>query len=640
MKPTGMAAEIAVAVPRISGGGVERSTGRLVVYAPESLRVNPTKSDGLREVPLAEALKGMESLVNRPSGPVPSAAGRFAFVFGEEPVSLTLKVERRKPHITVRQFLLAKIEAGVVKYEATFFYDILYSGVEALRIDIPDNLIDAIHNDTPGVRETVIDPPPKQLADGYVAWSLRGETGFGKGTSIVRLSWESKIDALAIGKSVEIPVARLAPAGVDRAWGQIALEKAETIDIHPVGADESELPAGLRPIDPQHDLMKGLQGLQAGNVARAFEFHDDWSLTIAATRYKLEEIKRTSIERAVVRMVATRSGQLSAQALYRVRSARQRLPVELPDNVEFDTDPVRINGKAVPLERGQQDEFFIPLGGRDAGSDEPFVLEIRYMLPEGGTRFEYPAFPSEPAVQKVYLCAFMPSEWALLGSLGAWTDELHWRWQDFFGFKPYPRRDDAGLISWVTAGVAVTGNPAETFQTDGRLYVYSTLRPLPPPDGALSLITLNENLLNLIVVSVLVVGGLLLLRANAAKRFFGIGALITLLVLMGVFFPTFSRQVIDGVLVSAIFVVLLTWAVMYMAWTRPRDPAVIARAEARQQARLAQLCAAIPQRVPAGPPPPSSEGDFERGAAADRPADSSENKADRPDHDEGGKQDD
>jgi len=53
------------------------------------------------------------------------------------------------------------------------------------------------------------------------------------------------------------------------------------------------------------------------NAARAFEFHDDWSIALQATRFQLEEVKRTSIERAVVRAVVTRGDQVSVQALIR-----------------------------------------------------------------------------------------------------------------------------------------------------------------------------------------------------------------------------------------------------------------------------------------------------------------------------------
>ena len=40
-------------------------------------------------------------------------------------------------------------------------------------------------------------------------------------------------------------------------------------------------------------------------AAAAFEFQGDWALAAAVTRYQLEEIKRTSIDRAVVRMVVS-----------------------------------------------------------------------------------------------------------------------------------------------------------------------------------------------------------------------------------------------------------------------------------------------------------------------------------------------
>ncbi len=93
---------------------------------------------------------------------------------------------------------------------------------------------------------------------------------------------------------------RLVPRDVDRAWGQIVLAKAETLDVQ-----ESGQPRGLRPIDPQQDLMAPVPG-----GARAFEFHDDWSLAVTVTRYELEEVKRTSIDRAVVRMVITPAGEI------------------------------------------------------------------------------------------------------------------------------------------------------------------------------------------------------------------------------------------------------------------------------------------------------------------------------------------
>ena len=89
-----------------------------------------------------------------------------------------------------------------------------------------------------------------------------------------------------------------------------------------------------------------MPGASVPDAAQAFEFQDDWSLTVAATRYQLEAVKHTSIERGLIRAVVTRGGQVAVQALYRMRSSGQRLAVTLPSGVEFDTEPLRIDGKA------------------------------------------------------------------------------------------------------------------------------------------------------------------------------------------------------------------------------------------------------------------------------------------------------
>jgi hypothetical protein len=606
LTPTGKAGTVPAPVPRPAPEGIERATGRMIVYAPESLRVNPTRTEGLRSISFAEALEGMSTARPTPPG---GARAVLAFAFAQGAAALDLAAERRRPQVTVRQLLAARIEAGVARYEATFYYDIRYSGVKALRIDLPADLAAEVRNDTPGVQEQTIEPPPADLPEGYVAWSLTGETEFA-GQAELRFSWERPIENLELGKSVELAIPRLRPAGVDRAWGQIVLAKSETIDVH-----ESGEPTGLRPIDPQHDLMPGAD---VPDAARAFEFHEDWTLSATATLYKLEEVKRTSIERAVLRMVVTRGELTPVQALYRMRSAQQRLELRLPADVRFDTEPLRINGQPVALERGDQDEYFVPLVGRSP--DEAFLLELRYTMPGDGSQLSHPEFPTDPAIQKVYVCAHLPEELALLGSRGPWTDELEWRPDESWFAVPIPRRSEAELVAWVSEGVSLAGSPLDSFPTDGRLYTFSTVQPPPLPQGALRLVTMNRKALLASAFAVVLVGGVLLLAAGAGTRVAAAGALVAALVLAGVFAPTFSLQVLNGVLVGALVLVALLWVAWYFAWTRPRDPAVIARRARRAAAAAAAPGASpfagaaaeatetgqagsAPQGTPSGPPP-------------------------------------
>jgi len=601
LAPTGRSVTMPLSIPRAAANTVERATGRLLVYSADSLRVNPGQMKGLRSVSFKEAFEGMAS--TREASPAIRPV--LAFTYAQGDVELSLSAERRKPQVTVRQLLLAQIEAGVTKYSATFTYDILYSGVTSLRIDLPADLAPDIRNNTQGIREKVIDPAPKDLEQGDVAWSFTGETEL-NGMVQVRLEWEKKAEELPVGKTIEMALPHLKPRLVDRAWGQIVWTKVETLDVH-----ESGDPKGVRPIDPQHDLMPGSS---VAGAARAFEFHDDWSLKVAVTRYKLEEVKRTSIERAVLQMVATRGNQLSVRALYRMRSAGQRLAVKLPGNVEFDNEPLRINGRPVALERGEQGEFFVPLVGLNA--DTPTLLELRYSVPQGGLRFVMPVFPSDPAIQKVYVCAYLPEELAYLGSRGPWTDEIDWMLTPSLTFKVANRQSDQSLLGWVREGLNIPAGPGDAFQTDGRLYVFSTLRPTATGDATLRITAMNENWLSAIVFGVIVVIGLALWRSSAAKRCTVGGAFVVLLILSGVFLPTFLRQIFGGTLMAAVAIVLIVWELHYLVWIRPRDPVVIARKQARQEAMLARIrgtATPTPAAVAVASPAPEAPKDCAKG---------------------------
>ena len=353
----------------------------------------------------------------------------------------------------------------------------LYSGVKSLRLDVPAEVASGLHVDTSGVREAVISPPPKDLGPGDAAWSLAGETEF-LGEGRIELKWEKKIAKLGVGKSVELPVPYLKPRDVFRSWGQIVLVKSETIDVQPAGE-----PKSLRMIDPEHDLIAAVP-----SAASAFEFHDDWSLSIVATRYQLEDVPRTSIERAFVRMVVAQDKTTSVQASYRMRSEGQRLTVRLPAGRQFDAQPLRINGRQVGLETADAAEtYYVPLSA--VKGEKPFLLELRYTLPEGrasdGLRFELPEFVGQhessrqtaederPAALKAYLCVYLPKPASCWGPAGPgrkssacdW-DGNSWRWRpstadSSYGGRRFP--SPAELVEWVRRGSRGAGQSGGRF---------------------------------------------------------------------------------------------------------------------------------------------------------------------------------
>lgn len=608
LAPTGMASTFDIRLTRLVADRLERTSGRLLIYAPEALRLTPGQTLGLAPQTVEEALAEAAS----------AAGDRFshlravlAFAFSRGATGLSLSVERRRPQITAAQLLVARVEPGVVQYEATFYYTVRYSGVKSLRIDIPARLAEQVRIQTAGLRDRRLDPQPADVAEGYVAFAYEGDTEL-TGEVQLQLAWEQKNEALDVGKSIELEMPQLLPREVDRAWGQVVLARSETIDVAPAGK-----PRGLRPIDPQHDLMRGIQ---VADAARAFEFHDAWTLLVSATRYELEEVKRTSIERAVVRMVITRSDRVAVQAVYRLRSARQRLALVLPAGAQFDTDPLRINGRPVPLERGAQQNYLVPLVGLDPNL--PFVLDVRYTVPGTGSELVLADFPDEPAVQKLYLAAYVPQEQALLGYRGAWTDEQVWRWHFPQGFQPQPSKSEVDLLSWVTEGTTVSWTALQGFPIDGTPYLFSALQPDATVGSRLRLVRIDERVLAGIVLAVLGVLGIALTRRPMSERWLAIGGVFSAMVLAAVFLPTFARQVLDPVFGAGVLVVVAVWGVQGLAKWRPAWPAR-AKPAAGGASALAEpfaarpVEAAMPGETAQATPPEQGQ---PPGTAADRAA--------------------
>lgn len=568
LAPSPKPADLPLPVVQPLSDGVERSDGRVVIYAAPQLRVQPQTVEGLRPTNFNDALIGFTHIAPLDATQQPVQA----FAWSQSAVKLVVAAERRKPQVTVRQLLALRVEPGVVQGNITLRYDILHSGLKTLRIDIPTPLAPLLKNETPGVTESTLTPPPPDLPADHVAWQLTGQSEF-IGAVTLKLRWEQPLEKFDVGQSVDLVVPHVQPRFADRAWGQIVLAKAEGIDLQ-----EHDDLRGLRPLDPQSDLM---DQAKIADAARAFEFVDAWNLRLKATRYELEAVKVTSIERAVVRMVHTRSRETSVQALYRLRSAKQRLSVKLPPGAKFDSEPLRVNGRSVPLEKGANDAYHLPLAAQSV--DEPVVVELRFALQNVDPSFELPQFPDEPAIQQVFLCVYLPHEWAVVGFDGPWHDENDWRWHDEvansrrrWGLVPTPRRDDSALVNWVRDGVPAAAANSSSFATDGQMYLFSTLRPAP--DASLALRTFDSNRLKLLTCLLVVLGGVVLVGRPWSARIVGLAGLLAALIILAVFMPLLSHEMVSEALLGALGLVLLLWIAWsaYRGWSCCRPKAVVA----------------------------------------------------------------
>ena len=548
LQPNAGEVSLEIGLPRAHEEGVESQKG--VVEWNEHAALQRLKADttGLEYKGAQEAAP--EAVWTQP------LAGRAVpsgyFFHSHQPARVSIALKRRAPYVAVGQLMEVSLESGRAQYRDTFHYQVSYSGVRQLRIDVPQALAASIKLGTGGLRmrtATEAESATPAVPAEYKRLVLEADNEFLNKVAVV-LEWNEKIAELQIGKSVDVVLPRLLPAGVDHAWGQIALKKAEAIEVLPGDAR-----AGLRPIDPERDFMEGrkLEG-----VAQAYEFRGDWNLSLRATRYEGADVKTTSIERGWVRQVLTRGGLTSVQALYRLRSARQRLAITLPEGAGFDTQPARINGSPVPLEKGQAGEYFVPLTGRSP--DESFVLELRYTVKDQGRTLSAPSFPGEPAVQKVYQSAYLPANQRYLGSGGPWSDENIWVLHSVRVGRRANRSADS-LMNWVTEGVAVDASALRQFATDGNHLLFSALRPETGPAGALRVRALTGWAWDLALVTLVLAVGAPLVRRGFRTVLTVVTAIGCVWVLALVFWPDLIGSTLSEGTVGAVFVLGVLWFV-------------------------------------------------------------------------------
>ncbi len=294
------------------------------------------------------------------------------------------------------------------------------------------------------------------------------------------------------------------------------------------------------------------------NAARAFEYQNDWTLKLNVTRYQLEDIKHTSIERALVRMVITRSGQTGVQAMFRLRSAHQRLTLKLPEGVQYDSQPVRINGNPWDWRRGDNDEVYVPMAGHDP--NQSLVLELRYSLAESGSRLDLPHFPDDPAMQRIVMNVFIPKERALVGWFGPWAKNGN-------GETPSPSlgyqktHAPTKLLKHGLPKVS-RSRPVRPFNAMALCSVFSALKPEAPPAGSLRLMTVSKNFLSSSILILLAIVAVALLRSKLKLKIIAIATICLAMVLIGVFAPTLAAHLFSVPIVAG----LSTAAIVWLGW--------------------------------------------------------------------------
>ncbi len=194
----------------------------------------------------------------------------------------------------------------------------------------------------------------------------------------------------------------------------------------------------------------------------------------------------------------------------------------------------------------------------NASADEPFVLEVRYVL-AAGQPLALPVLPDEAAVQKVYLCAFVPAARDVIGTKSSWSDDFEWVPGNDGRWFPHSPQTHQQRVAWVCEGNAGASGAAETFHVDGTPLIFSTLRP--DPTDTVAIWSIDHQMLSGWIFGATLVIGVILVWTSLRVRFMAVAALLAALAVLGVFWPTLALHVIGLPLAGAAAVILLLWIV-------------------------------------------------------------------------------
>ncbi|MDR2345880.1 MAG: DUF3060 domain-containing protein [Planctomycetaceae bacterium] len=538
-KKTGELFELPVMLPTMPKEFAERFTGKLMLQIDESFRINPIEMEGIQPVSIQQ-ISDKEWMLSKTNA-------RSGFLFSQEIVSFKIQAEKRKPQLTLKEIRHVRVESGTIKHHVKFNYNIQFSGLNSIRIDLPEQVSGRINlNRTANNlnysltnwRESKIVPPPEDVEKGYVAWEFSRNDKV-QGTGNFDFSWEDVIAQPEIGKSIDITIPRLIPhkqQPADRIWGQVIISKSESIDL-----GESEKSNGLKPIDPQNDIT---QSDRISDAIAAFEFYDNWQLELIATRYKLEDVKRTSIERGIIRtnlFMSKKGTGISAQALFKIRSVQQRLEMTLDEAAKISE--IRINNRRVPLESDSTAKYMIPL--TSITPDTPFLLDVRYTVePPSKNKITIPTFPTSEsdtnkttgaAIQKADLFVSIPDNYFIIGYKGNWTKEFSYQNQSFEELAIQPKKYAMYETKQLYDEFNIT---KDDFQIVGNEFCFSTIHP--DNNTSLNLRLLNSAY-NSIFFAVMVLYGLLTIKIPFIKWIQITIAIIIVCVFAGFIMTTFTE---------------------------------------------------------------------------------------------------
>ncbi len=510
--------ESKVNVPLLEPTNIERETGQVAVFAPESMELIINNPDVIGAQPATNASRSQTANLSLAS----------LWEYNRRPVTIPVQIRIKPTRLVADVATTVDVKEQIAEVTTRVNYQVQYAGIDTFRFAVPEVIADLIQ-----IRSLSAAPAPsikqksrsEKANDGWVIWTVTTQRNVQGPYSIevryditpgmiasVPKSANKETEEEAAGdksdeksnkekketvKSEELSLKKivLQPLKVlglektkdkqrsrsvplSRVYGEISVRKSKTLSV-----STSQLDELLDPIDIRE--LKYLP--QEGFLAYRY-FNQPVTLELASTRHKIQEVVETIILKSLVEVVVSKEGRSTYRCRYLMKSSeRQQLKVALPKGMEPLS--VTVAGQPVPLEKDEQSEsvegwstYFINVA-RDQGSDQSFLVSLLFTksIPRiteswgGKLKLSLPRFGGTTGenvvVQQLKTAIWVPEQYALVGV----SDE----------FEPVDPPSFSGIIPQ-RGGKKVSGNAFDSwigassgslidFPTEGRAFTFTRL---------------------------------------------------------------------------------------------------------------------------------------------------------------------
>ncbi|MCH8829570.1 MAG: hypothetical protein IID45_08340, partial [Planctomycetes bacterium] len=495
-------------IPLPSAIGAVIESGRLQLFAPASLAVivEDAVASGMTPGKLTPVRTPFALDARRVS----------AWSYHRQPISLNVRIDRIPTRLSARVGTTVQIREDGMRVSTRLEYTIEHSPLGTFRILVAKPILDSLRiqnakgESVPFKSEKVMPagqpekkkkPQKKEkkekpaAADNWrivtfavpkpllgratflltyeIAADADGEKPDGESTRHILAQPIRVADLPAGGDSSFIPVSQL--------FGEVAVLSDPSFKV------TAEKKAG--------DDVESIDSREVRFVSRGnglyFRYHKEpVSVSIQATKLKIQPVVQTVIAKALVETVIGRDKTATFRCRYRiVTSERQRLRVDLPKPAE--TLKVLVNGKPVSLElntnaKNVKEDFrsFLVSVSRTETSDRPLSLTLQFRLPVtpapfegalGSLRLYFPKIgagdSSTTVVQQLRTVIWVPREYVLVGNVEGFARRTWTRLQGILPDQFSADSDNGPLEEWIGVG---TGGGFE-FPHDGHAYRFDNL---------------------------------------------------------------------------------------------------------------------------------------------------------------------